>query len=823
MPRKTLSRHTVAARLVAMPVARFVASLLSILVFPAHAAEGLRAEPLKAALTRAIADGQTPGAVLHLEHAGGSVHFALGQRALVPAKEDMNEDTIFDAASLTKVIATTTSVMVLFDEGKIRLDAPVKAYLPEFTGDGRDEVTVRHLLTHVSGMHPSLPADPAKAGRPARSADAGATRRAAPPPTWSGYDTGIRLACAYAPETTPGAAFRYSDINFILLGEIVRRVSGQTLDAFAATRVFAPLKMTSTSFKPSAVWLPRTAPTEQDEHGVMLRGTVHDPSSRRMGGVAGHAGLFTCAGDLARFCRMILNGGELDGARVLKSETVKLMTGVRTPATVRERRGLGWDIDSSYSRPRGWHPDDKTNSRAQFPLGSFGHTGFTGTSVWIDPFSRSFVILLTTRLHPNGKGDVRDLYSEIGSLAVKAVPDFDFKNVAGALASRVKDDAPTVLNGIDVLKQKNFAPLAGLRIGLITNHTGHDTTRNATIDLLARAPGVKLRALFSPEHGIRGALDQDKITDSKDAKTGLPVFSLYGERKAPSAEQLKELDALVFDIQDIGCRFYTYISTMQLAMEAAAKNGKKFVVLDRVNPVGGMKIEGPVQPVKESFVACHPIPLRHGMTAGELARLMNHERGIEADLTVIECEGWKRGMWLDETGLPWTNPSPNMRSLTAALLYPGVGLLESAVAVGRGTDRPFEIVGAPYVDDLRFAGEMNKAGLAGVRFVPVRFTPTASTFKDKPCGGVEIIVTDREALRAVDAGIALACVLRNLYGDKFAAKDMSRLLLDDAALAAIKDGRPWREVTEMWKQQLETFELRRRAFLIYGEDASGAK
>ena len=217
----------------------------------------------------------------------------------------------------------------------------------------------------------------------------------------------------------------------------------------------------------------------------------------------------------------------------------------------------------------------------------------------------------------------------------------------------------------------------------------------------------------------------------------------------------------------------------------------------------------------ESFVGLYPIPMRHGMTVGELVRLMNHERGIEADLTVIQCEGWTRGKWLDETGLPWTNPSPNMRSLTAATLYPGVGLLESAISVGRGTDRPFEIVGAPYVDDLRFASEMNKAGLAGVRFVPLRFTPTASTFKDKPCGGVEIIVTDRDALNAVDVGIAVACVLRKLHGEKFAAKDMSRLLLDDAALSAIKEGKPWREITATWQEQLDVFKRRRVAFLLY--------
>lgn len=773
-------------------------------------------ERIKAAVHKAIAEKQTPGAVFWIERGVTSMHFALGHRALAPAKEMMTEDTVFDAASLTKVVATATSIMILMEEKRIRLEAPAQIYLPEFRGDGRESVTVKQLLTHVAGLRPSLPRDPSKVGQPARLPVASATRQAAPPYTWSGYDAGIRIACELPLESSPGAGFRYSDIGYILLGEMVRRVSGEPLDVFAAKRIFVPLKMTSTTFQPPVAWLPRIAPTEKDDQGAMLRGMVHDPAARQMGGVAGHAGMFTTAGDLARFTRMILNGGDLDGARILKPETVRLMTSVQTPATVLERRGLGWDIESSFSRPRGWHPDAKPGSRTAFPLGSFGHTGFTGNSLWIDPFSKTFVIFLSTRLHPDGRGDVRDLYSEIGSLAAKSVTGFDFKNVPGALPPRLmKDETPTVLNGIDVLRRQHFAPLAGLRVGLITNHTGHDNERNSTIDLLAQAPNVKLVALFSPEHGIRGQLDQAKIGDSKDTKTGLPVFSLYGERKAPSPEQLKNLDALVFDMQDVGCRFYTYISTMQLAMEATAREKKKFIVLDRINPIGGAVVEGPVQPSEESFVACHPIPLRHGMTVGELARLMNHERGIEADLTVIPCEGWTRGLWLDETGLPWTSPSPNMRGLTAAALYPGVGLLESAVSVGRGTDRPFELVGAPYVDDVRFAHEMNKAGLAGVRFVPVRFTPAASTFKGRMCGGVEIIITDRRRLRAVDVGIALACALQKLHPKDFAAKEMNRLLLDAKALAAIREGKNWREIVAMWKTHIEVFGVRRKGFLIY--------
>ena len=777
-----------------MPICRIL--LLLLLAPSLSGAEPLEVKPVTEAIRKAIAAGQTPGAVLWMEHGGQQVKEVLGNRAQEPAVEAMTEDTIFDAASLTKVVATATSIMVLVDQKKISLEAPVSTYLPEFSGEGRELITVKQLLTHVSGLRPSLFQEPA----------------------WSGYAEGIRLACATVPENPPGVVFRYSDINFILLGEIVRRVSGQPLDAFATRHIFEPLRMTSTTFNPPGEKISRIAPTERDETGMMLRGVVHDPSARRMGGVAGHASLFSCASDLARFSRMILNSGELDGARILQASTVALMKSVQTPPTVLERRGLGWDMETSFSRPRGWHPDRAFGDPSGFPLGSFGHTGFTGVSLWLDPASRSFVILLTTRLHPDGKGDVRDLYSTVGTLAAAAIPMIQSKEVKGTLLPRLKaDEVPTVLNGIDVLKRNQFAQLKGLRIGLITNHTGIDNERRATIDLLANAPRVKLRALFSPEHGIRGTQDQDKITDSRDTKTGLPVFSLYGERRSPSAEQLKDLDALVFDIQDIGCRFYTYISTLQLAMEAAAKNQKKFIVLDRINPIGGITWEGPVQPTKESFVACHPIPLRHGMTVGELARLMNHERGIDADLLIIPCQGWTRRLWMDQTGLPWIHPSPNMRSLTAGTLYPGVGLLESALSVGRGTDRPFEIVGAPYVDDLRLAHEMNRQGLTGVRFISVRFTPTASTFKDKPCGGVEIIITNRDQINAVEIGIALACTFQKMHPDEFALKDISRLLLDETALSAIKNGQPRQKVIEPWKAQLEEFHKRRAAFLLYPE------
>ncbi|MBI3415533.1 MAG: DUF1343 domain-containing protein [Verrucomicrobia bacterium] len=749
---------------------------------------------MDATINKTIADKLCPGVVLWLERNGGAYHQAYGKRALVPAEEPMTEDTIFDAASLTKILAGAPAVMLLYERGQLKLDEPVQTYIPEFKGGGKEAITIRQLLTHTGGLPPGI-------GRN---------------PPWSGAETAIRLACEEKLMSPPGTAFRYSDIDFFLLGEVVRRVSGVRLDEFIAREIYKPLKMSDTSFLPPTAKLARIAPTEVID-GKPLRGVVHDPTARLMGGVAGHAGVFTTAADLARFARMFLNLGELEGVRVFKPETVKLMTSVQTPETIPARRGLGWDIDSGYSRPRG----------KIFPLGSYGHTGFTGTAIWIDPFSKTFWIFLSNRVHPTRDGNVLPLEAQLANLAAEAVNGFNFSYVPGSLPPRPSEEGTNstaktpvasktveVLNGIDVLAREKFAPLKGLRVGLITNHTGQDRERNPTIDLLHAAEGVQLKALFSPEHGIRGALD-DKVSDSKDEKTGLPVYSLYGTRRAPEPAQWKDLDAFVFDIQDIGCRFYTYIATLGNCLEAAGKARLKFFVLDRANPINGISVEGPVHRGESSFTAFHSIPLRHGMTVGELAKMFNSERGFNVALTVIPVEGWARNLWFDQTSLPWTNPSPNMRNLTEAMLYPGVGLLETAVSVGRGTDTPFEVVGAPYVEDVKFAAELNRAGLPGVRFVPIRFTPTASVFKDKSCGGVYVLITDCDTLDAVDTGITLALTLNRLYPRDFALTKVQTLLQHAATIDAIKSGKSLTEIKQLWAAEQKEFNDRRKKFLAY--------
>jgi CubicO group peptidase (beta-lactamase class C family) len=348
---------------------------------------------LDGVITNAIGQRRLPGAVLWIENGGEIYCKAYGKRSLVPKVETMTRKTIFDAASLTKVLATTPAIMLLVERGKVSLDAPVSTYIPEFAGD-KTNITVRELLTHTSGLPPDVSVKT----------------------SWSGAETAIQMAAAMKLDAAPGATFRYSDINFFTAGEIVARVSGMPLDKFCAREIYRPLKMKDTGFLPPHSKIGRIAPTEWTG-GIMLRGTVHDPISRRMGGVAGHAGLFTTAPDVARFARMMLNMGQLDGKRIFKPETIQLMTSAQTPPGMKDRRGLGWDMDSAYSSPRGKH----------FPFGSYGHTGFTGAALWVDPFSRTFYIFLSNRVHPDGKGNVIGLYREIGTLAAEAVTDDQFE------------------------------------------------------------------------------------------------------------------------------------------------------------------------------------------------------------------------------------------------------------------------------------------------------------------------------------------------------------------------------------------------------------
>ncbi len=783
-------------------------------------------EAIDGEVEREIKQHHLPGAVVLVARNGGVVwRKAYGARAVEPAREPMTADTIFDVASLTKVVATATSIMILVERGKIRLNDPLSTYIPEIKGEGRERITLELLLTHRAGYAPDFDLKD----------------------RWRGYDEAIKRLIREPLRNPPGAKFVYSDINYIALGEVVHRASGLTLDQFALRNIFIPLGMRHTGFRPKAKLRARIAPTEkrrgqlsylgdkpqgsEADADKWLRGEVHDPTSYRMGGVAGHAGLFSTADDLAIYCQMILNGGQYRGVRILGPLTVAEMTRPRLVSEGGWTRGLGWDINTSFS----------TNRGDFFPLGSFGHTGFTGTSLWIDPASKMFVVFLSNRVHPDGKGDVASLRGRVASIAAGAVTDvamvarahielkqyyerlisdlgrFTSREQAFAMSSgSLSLTDAQVLTGIDVLARERFKQLAGMRVGLVTNQTVRDRAGHSTIDILYKAPNVKLVALFSPEHGIRGTADE-KVSDSKDEQTGLPIYSLYGETRRPTPEQLKDLDALVFDIQDVGTRFYTYISTLGYVIEEAAKAGRPVFVLDRPNPIGGLEIEGPVADAdKLSFTAYHSIPVRHGMTIGELAQLFNQQRQLGCDLRIIKMEGWRRAMWFDETNLLWVNPSPNMRSLTEATLYPGVGLLETTnISVGRGTDTPFEVVGAPWIDGQQLAAYLNNQRIAGVRFVPLRFTPRSSVFKDEECSGINIMVTDRGRFRPVFNGLEIAAALRKLYPAQWKVDDYLRLLANADTLERLKRGESAGDIARSWSAQLEDFKRKRNRVLIY--------
>jgi uncharacterized protein YbbC (DUF1343 family)/CubicO group peptidase (beta-lactamase class C family) len=755
---------------------------------------------MNAAVARAI----IPGGVVLVGHDGAVVYRkAFGMRSLEPSREAMTVDTIFDIASMTKCIATATSVMKLVEQGRIRLNDPVAAYLPDFARNGKENITLRQLLTHFSGLPEDF--DPKAA--------------------WKGRNAAYQMAMDEKPIFPPGSRFLYSDINFVTLGFVVEKVSGLSLDEYAAQNIFQPLAMNDTRFLPPAQWRARIAPTEYDGGHQMMRGTVHDPTAWRMGGVAGHAGVFSTADDLAKYAQDMLTG-----FHVLSALTVEKMSTPQQPPTATALRGLGWDIDSPFASNRGEF----------FPVGSFGHTGFTGTSIWIDPVTSSYVIVLTNAVHPKGgnsRAGVVSLRSRIASavaqeLALTVTEDQKLRlaritgyNEAMPAARLVTSRNGAVLTGIDVLESHGFAELrqagsAKTRIAIVTNQTGVDAHGSRTIDVLAKAPGIEVAAIFSPEHGVNGSLDTTAISDSRDAATGIPVYSVYGDSSAkrhPSLEVLNSVDAVVYDIQDIGARFYTYETTLGYFLEAAAKTGRKIFVLDRPNPINGAYVQGPISDRgRESFTNYGQIPIRHGMTIGELARFYNSEHGIHSHLTVIPMEGWQRGDWLDSTGVLWINPSPNMRSLTEAALYPGIGLLEATnISVGRGTDTPFEVLGAPWIHATELAAYLNARAISGVRFVPVEFTPSADVYAQKKCGGVNIVVTGRNSLDAPELGIEIASALHSLYPDQYEMAKLDNLMLNAATAQSIRAGEDPRRIWMDWIDEIEVFKAIRAKYLLY--------
>ena len=743
-------------------------------------------------INESIGKGEIPGAVVQIGKPGQVLYrMAYGSRALQPVKEAMTVETIFDIASLTKVIATTSAMMKLFEQGRVRLGDPVSNYLPEF---GKNEVTVRMLLTHFSGLRPDVDLKP----------------------VWSGYETGIRLALIDKPTHAPGARFVYSDINFLLLGEMVRKLSGKSLDAFTEEFVFGPLGMNDTRFRPPAGWRARIAPTEK-EAGMTepLRGTVHDPTARFMGGVAGHAGLFSTAADLGRFAEMMLRlGAAPDGRTLFQSAAVRKFTEPQTPMDQPTLRALGWDMDSRYS----------TNRGELFPLGSYGHTGFTGTSIWIDPSSQTYVVLLANSVHPIRRPPITSLRSRVATVAalhaglVRPGVLFTSYNETTAGLRRTAARVGDVHTGLDVLAADGFARLMGKRVCLITNHTGNSRDGKRGVDLMMAAK-VDVVAMLAPEHGITGTEDREDIADGRDTATGVPVLSLYnGPNRKPSPDILAKVELLVFDVQDVGARFYTYVCSLLNVIEEAGNSNVTVMVLDRPNPITGTRVEGFVlEPELESFVGCYRLPLRHGMTIGEIARMAVAENGWKTRLEVIAMKGWQRGDWWDSTGLPWINPSPNIRNLGAALLFPAVAQLEYSknYSVGRGTEAPFEQVGAVWLRGRELAAYLNSRAIPGIRVYPVKFKPTAGMLAGEAVEGVRFQITDREKYSAGTLGFELMVGLMKLFPGKIDLEINRRLLANRKMMKMLLAGRDPQELELEAEGGLHEFLVRRQRHLLY--------
>ena len=867
--------------------------------------------PASKLLTDAIAQHKLPGAVLVVGHQGKIVfEHAYGNRALEPILEPMTEDTIFDMASLTKVLVTTTAVLQLYEQGKLELDIPVAHYLPEFAVNGKDKITLRQLLTHYSG----LPEDVNLKD------DWGLTQ--------PDKAEGIRRAMASVPYGPSGQTFKYSDINFITLGVLVEKTSHIPLEQYAIQRIFDPLQMAQSKYHPldqachatgqvvgsamsplclrkdvclvgPADWnvcdILKTAPTAHDDQGTattnpdfdhLLRGTVHDPTARRMGGVAGHAGVFSTAHDMSLFAQALLNKLlHNTGAFPLRQSTLQLATSPQAPTTAVAtatiflpngqtttgvaQRGLGWDLNSPFSRPRG----------ELFPIttaghpGSFGHTGFTGTSLWIDPTSDTYVLLLANSVHPRGGPNVSPLRSQVATAVALALGLATSPALSEARPSSSTPIPPHTLTGIDVLESTNFAALKSLphaantplRLGLLTNQSGVDAHGTRTIDILVQAskqnPELQLTTIFTPEHGLRAAQDTEHLASETDPSTHLPVISVYGPKapdKHPKQSDLRDLDAVVIDLPDAGVRFWTYETLTGYFLESCARAHVPIVILDRPNPIGGLAVQGPTpDPGTQSYLNFTPIPLRHGVTLGELARYFNAyavqspldprlldgravvlgtpdnvaadgghiaapatQPGLHADLTVIPMQNWSRAEFFDQTGLPWIPPSPNMKTPSINLVYPGVALIETTnMSVGRGSPAPYENFGAPFVNAAELAAYLEARHIPGITFSPttlaVAETPEHYPFHGQTIPAIHLTVTDRTHLDTPEMGVELLSALHHLYSTQFQLEKARTILLNTETLDAIRHDRDPREITDTWRKGILAFESNRRPYLLY--------
>ena len=705
------------------------------------------------AVETAIRNGDLPGAVVRVGRRDGVVfERAYGMASLEPERRAMAPDMLFDLASVTKVI-TTIAVLQLSDAATVHLDRPVDRILPELAGWG---ITPRHLLLHTAGFRPVNPLEDYDDDRAAS----------------------LSRALRNAPEQRPGT-YAYSDLSFIALGVLVERVTGQSLDEVYAEQIFRRVGAEHAQFNPGTS--DRVVPTEyaarRGDPPPMIHGVANDPRAWRLGGIAGHAGLFASADDLARVAEGLL-GGEL-----LRPQTLQLMhtaTEVRRSNGQTVRRGLGVGMDDR--RLEGWSAS------------SFGHGGYTGTWLWVDPERDLYVVLLAHRVHPNGGGRSGPIRSTLGRLVN---------------AAQIAPKRDAVRLGIDMLRARDFEALEGKRVAVLTNGAARARDGAPTWELLRRH--ADLKRIFTPEHGLNADREGTVESSSQDE---LEIVSLFGPNRTPQPEALADVDVVVVDLQDVGARFYTYGATMGRMMQAAADANVEVWVLDRPNPLGGQRIEGPIlQESQRSFVNHQPgWPVQHGMTMGEMARLLKSERELDVELRVIEMEGWSRPMRWEDTGLRWVPPSPNLRTPTQVLLYPGIALVEGTnVSVGRGTDRPFELVGAPWMNAEAVLAAIPEEARVGLTVETTRFRPNAARHRGRWCRGLQITLADPATAHPIRFGLALLKALSQQEG--WEPERAVRIVGDERITTALD--RPLAELESIGSDQRTDFERRRNEALIY--------
>jgi len=714
-------------------------------------------------LEKAIRESGAPGAAVAVGDANEILyHDARGFRRLFPTEQPVEIDTLYDMASLTKVVATTTAVMLLRDEGVWDLDQPVSEIIPL---ERFKHITIRHLLTHTSGL-PSYY-------------------------TWyheiSGPNAYLQRIAETDEISEPGQQRTYSDLGFILLGRAVEYATRDNLAAFCRKRIFEPLGMLNTTFNPPEAWQERAAATEQCAwRGEIIQGQVHDENAYAIGGISGHAGLFSTAEDVARFCQGLYKG------ELVSRSTLEEMACPGQVATY-PWQGLGWKVDPWRNGAEGYLA---TRS-------AIGHTGWTGTALWLDTQTGFYTILLSNTAHPSRTN--RDS-RRLRQVFFNGVSDIRFP------------DRANVHTGLDRISWNNYSSVLNKRVALLTHYAAVDFLGRNAMTALMEHPEVQLKLLFSPEHGLFGQAEAGEKVNTQAAD--IPVISLYGQRRKPSLDELKDIDLFLVDMQDVGARYYTYMATMKDCLEACAEAETPVMVLDRPNPLGGEVIEGNLPEQTGSLVCAARIPVRHGMTMGELAQFFKATEpwGDRLQLSVSSMDGWQPTFYYHDCQLPWAPPSPNMPTPEAALIYIGTCLFEGVnMNEGRGTDHPFQWIGAPWLDAVAVLSEMNPVFQTGCTLEVISYTPaslpgrsTNPRYLDEVCGGISIIPRNRKVVRAWALTLDLLQAVRKVHPDKLQFSRMFDTLTGGPAVRTqLEAGKSAQEIINNDAAELARFDMAR--------------